>query len=257
MRNRHGAFIWYELLTTDPAAAAEFYGSVVGWRCRDSGQPDADYRLFGSGDTDVAGMMALPPGAAAMGTRATWLGYVGVDDVDASVTRIKAAGGAVHMPAQDIPGVGRFAMVADPQGLVFYVMRGSVDAESTSFSPDTIGRCGWNELATPDLAGALEFYTSQFGWVKGDTMSMGDMGDYQLVQHGDTPIGALMPRPPAGPPAGWNFYFRVADIAAAARRINAAGGQVLHGPADVPGDDQIVAALDPQGVAFALVGRKA
>lgn len=264
MKNRHGTFIWYELLTTNPGAAADFYGSVVGWRCRDSGQPDADYRQFGVGDTDVAGMMRapdgareLPDGAASMGMRPTWLGYIGVDDVDASVERITAAGGALHMPARDIPGVGRFAMVADPQGVVFYVMRGSVDSDSTSFSPAAVGQCGWNELATTDTAAALRFYMDQFGWSKGEAMSMGPSGDYQLMQLGDVGIGAISPRQnPAAPPA-WTFYFRVADIAGAARRVKSAGGQVLHGPADVPGDDQIIVGADPQGVGFALVGRKA
>ena len=256
MANRHGAFVWYELLTTDVNAAAEFYGAVIGWRLRAATQLGTDYRQFGIGETDVAGVMALPSGAADMGTRPIWHGYVGVDDVDASVARIKAAGGAVRMPAQDIPGVGRFAMLADPQGALFYVMRGSVDGQSTSFSPDAVGRCGWNELYTSDPAAALRFYTSQFSWTKGDAMSMGDMGDYQFIHHGDTRIGAMMKGPTGGPRPVWNFYFRVADIGAAARRITAAGGQVLQGPVDVPGDDLIVAGLDPQGASFALVGRK-
>jgi predicted enzyme related to lactoylglutathione lyase len=256
MANRHGDFIWYELLTTDPDAAAAFYGSVIGWEANSAGQTGMDYRQFSVGGTNVGGMMALPPGAAEKGMRPGWLGYIGVDDVDAAVDAIAAAGGAVHVPAQDIPGVGRFAMLADPQGICFYVMRGSMEGTSTSFSATDPGHCSWNELATSNQPAALTFYTTQFGWAKGDVMKMGDMGDYQFItQRGET-IGAIMTRQPKGPPPAWTFYFRVADIDAAAERTRAAGGQIMHGPSEVPGGDHIVISADPQGALFALVGKR-
>jgi hypothetical protein len=256
MANRHGDFVWYELLTTDPDAAASFYGSVIGWQASDSGQAGMDYRQFSMDGVHVGGMMALPPGAAAMGMRPGWLGYIGVDDVDASVAKITAAGGTVHMPARDIPGVGRFAMLADPQGIVFYVMRGSVEGTSTSFSSTDQGHCSWNELAASDPAAALDFYAVQFGWVKGAVMPMGEMGDYQFIQQGGVTIGAMMQCQADGPPPMWTFYFRVADIDAATERVRAAGGQILHGPSEVPGGEYIIVGADPQGAPFALVGKR-
>lgn len=148
MTNAHGTFIWYELLTTDPDAATDFYGKVVGWQARGAGQPGMDYRLWSIGGVDVGGLMKLPEMDTDHGLKPIWLGYVGVDDVEAAVEKLTAAGGAVHMRPTDIPGVGRFAFVADPQGVLFYVMRGDHPHPSRAFEPTTPGHGGWNELLT-------------------------------------------------------------------------------------------------------------
>ena len=84
MANRHGDFIWYELLMSDPAAAERFYGPVLGWRARRAEGSPVEYRIFGTGEAEVAGLMAIPPGAGAAGMRPGWIGYIGVDDVDAA-----------------------------------------------------------------------------------------------------------------------------------------------------------------------------
>lgn len=234
-----------------PDAAVEFYGSVVGWKARDSGMGGGmDYRLLSAGGTDVGGLMKLPADAAVNGMRPTWLGYVGVDDVDATVKKIEQAGGAVHMPPTDIPGVGRFAMVADPQGVTFYVMRGTVDGTSEAFSTKTAGHCSWNELVTSDQAAALDFYVTQFGWEHGDSMPMGKAGDYRFLEHGGEMIGAVMNRMDADQPTRWNFYYRVPSITAAVEAIKARGGTIEFGPEEVPGGDHVINATDPQGVSF-------
>lgn len=254
MPNSDGDHIWYELLTTDPDAAADFYGNVVGWMVRDAGMGGSmDYRLFAAPEADIGGLMKLPQGAP-MGPG--WLGYVGVGDVDAKTKQVTELGGEVHMPPQDIPGVGRFSMVADPQGVVFYVMRGASEEKSTAFKPMAEGHCGWNELVTSDQAGALDFYGRLFGWEKGDAMPMGEMGDYRFIQHGGEMIGAVMNRPKDAPPPMWNYYFRVTGIDAAVDRIRGSGGTVTFGPMEVPGGDWVVNGVDPQGVMFGLVGSK-
>jgi hypothetical protein len=153
----------------------------------------------------------------------------------------------------DMEGVGRIALVADPQGVPFYLMRGASEAASTSFAPKEAGRCNWNELSAPDPDDALAFYTGRFGWEKGDVMPMGEMGGYQFIHHGGGMIGAIMRSPPGRPP-GWNFAFGVRDIEGAPARISAGGGAVLHGPIEVPGGDFVVMAADPQGAAFTVVG---
>jgi predicted enzyme related to lactoylglutathione lyase len=252
-RNPHGSFIWYELLTADPDAAAAFYGDVLGWTAASADQPGVDYRLFSASGTPVAGHLKLPDGAEEAGMRPGWLGYIGVDDVDASVSRIRAAGGQVHMPAMDMPGVGRMALLADPQGVPFYVMRGESEEASSSFDAKKAGHCSWNELSTPDQEGALEFYTREFEWQAGDVMPMGEMGGYQFIEQAGAMIGAMMTSPPDSRPA-WNFAFGVRDIDEAAARIAAAGGTVDHGPIEVPGGDHVVMATDPQGARFMAVG---
>jgi predicted enzyme related to lactoylglutathione lyase len=254
MANQHGDFVWYELLTNDADAAERFYGAVVGWQARAAEGSDRGYRIFGIRGADVGGLMTLPADAERAGMRPTWLGYVGVDDVDATAAEIVRAGGTQHMPPTDIPGVGRFAMLADPQGVTFYVMRGAMDGTSTAFDQSQFGHCNWNELSTPDPTAALAFYTDRFGWKKGDAMPMGEMGDYQFIDHGGRTIGAMMRRTPDGPPPAWTFYFGVADIDLAAKTVSGSGGEIHYGPAEVPGGVFIIVASDPQGALFGLVG---
>lgn len=247
-------FIWYELLTTDPAAAAEFYRAVIGWSCSDSGQPGMDYRLFRMGDETVGGLMALPPGAEQSGMTPAWLGYISVANVDEAVSRLTSAGGQLHMPAMEVPGVGRFAMVGDPQGAIFYVMTPVGEAPSVSFAPGRPGHGGWHELHARDGATAFEFYARQFGWSQTDALAMGEMGHYRLFNTGaGEPIGGMMTNPNLPRPV-WFYYFNVDDIDAAQARLTAAGGKVLFGPNIVPGDSWIINAQDPQGAMFQLVG---
>ncbi len=255
MTNPHGSFIWYQLMTSDADAAARFYGEVVGWRVEAFGG-DMDYRVVHADAEPVGGIMVMPSTAEGAGMPPVWLGYIGVDDVDAAAAKIAASGGTIHAPPQDIPGVGRFAMVADPQGVPFYVMRGDSDRDSRAWSEDAIGHCAWNELATSDPDAALAFYREQFGIEPGGAMPMGEMGTYQFIDHGGKTIGAIMRQMPAGPGPMWDYYFRVPSIPEAIERIGASGGKVVHGPHEVPGGDHIVVGIDPQGAMFHLVGGK-
>jgi len=257
MRNQHGDFIWYELLTTDINAAVKFYKAVLDWEVEDAGHPDMEYRLAFAEDMAIGGMMTMPEEAISAGAQPVWMGYVGVDDVDAAVANIVAAGGRLQMPAFEVPEVGRMAMVMDSDGIPFYVMRGSTDDTSDAFALDKIGHCGWNELAAKNLDQAIKFYGEQFGWTTGFEMDMGSMGVYKFFEQKDNAIGGMMQANDNAGPAMWTFYFRVADIDAAGEKITAAGGKILHGPAQVPDNDFIINGLDPQGVFFALVGASA
>ena len=259
MASAHGDHIWYELLTSDPDGAQAFYGPMLGWSFRDAGMPDADYRLFATAEADVGGLMR-----ADAGLPSAWLGYVGVDDVDTMVESVVAGGGAAHMPPTDIPGVGRFALVADPAGAPFYIMTptplsNQPETESLSFSYDRprIGHCAWNELMTTDPAGALAFYGQRFGWVKDGEMEMGPLGSYEFLRHGSKGmLGAVMPMMPGVEHPIWTTYFRVADIDAAVEHIGANGGGLLQEPVEIPGGEYSLTGLDPQGVAFGLVGKR-
>lgn len=255
MPNPEGSPIWYELLTDDPAASKAFYDIVIGWTIEAEASNDMDYRMIdsGSGGGAVGGVMRLTEEMKAGGARPTWLFYIGVDDVDASAGKITAAGGKVLMPPFDIPGVGRIAMVTDPQGIPFYIMRGASDASSTAFDRMGMGKCNWNELISSDQAAGNAFYASVFGWTYPDKMPMGPMGDYVFINVGETVIGATM-NGQEGSPLGWRFYFRAPDIEEAASKVTANGGAVLQGPHEVPGGDRIIVATDPHGVMFGVVG---
>ncbi len=252
MTNPQGTPIWYELLTPEPDASKRFYDDVIGWTIETRPSGEMDYRMIDTGDGLVGGVMRLTDEMRQGGARPTWLFYIGVEDVDATVARVEAAGGGVLMPAWDIPDVGRMAFVADPQGLPFYVMRGASDDGSAAWDRTGMGKCNWNELNTPDQAAAHDFYATMFGWRYPDRMPMGDMGDYIFVEAAGETIGATMPGRPDGPPPGWLFYFRAPDIDAAVERVRRGGGTVHMGPQEVPGGDRVIVAGDPHGVVFGV-----
>ncbi len=263
MSNKEGDFVWYELLTTDSAKAREFYSKVLGWTYTDNAMDGFSYWLATAKDADtgesheIAGVMEITPDMLEAGAQPAWMGYIGVDNADATVAAVKADGGGEHIPPTDIPGIGRFAMIHDPQGVIFYIMQDTSGGHSLAFAADKprIGHCAWNELYTTDQTAAWEFYSKHFGWSKDGEMDMGPMGTYDFIRHGGV-IGAMMHKPEQQPVACWQFYFRVASIEAAVTTITENGGQVLMPPQEVPGGDFIVVGLDPTGAAFAVVGTK-
>ncbi len=255
MANKHGDFIWYELMTPDPDAATRFYETVLPWSVARSSQPELDYCEIEASEGHVGGMLRLTDEMAAEGARPAWIGYIAVDDVDGCAAAIRADGGRIYVPPRDIPGVGRFAMLTDPQGVLFYIMKGAVEALSHAFAAERpmLGHCAWNELSTTDPDAAKRFYGARFGWTKDGEMNMGPLGTYEFMRH-DHLIGAVMPLMPQQPAPAWAFYVRVADIDRAAQAVTAGGGQILHGPQEIPGGEYSVNALDPQGAHFGLVG---
>ncbi len=249
-------FVWYDVMTSDTQAAESFYTQVIGWSAKDAGMPDGGYTIFSAGPTMIGGLMPITPEAAAMGARPCWSGYIGVDDVDAYAERVKAAGGAVHRPPTDIPGVGRFAVVADPHGAVFILFKGNGEPDQTPPAPGTPGTVGWHELHAGDGASAFAFYSGLFGWTKDQAMDMGPMGVYQLFATGGEAVGGMMTKMPEMPVPCWLYYFNVEAIDAAMGRVTKHGGKVLMGPHEVPGGQWILQCLDPQGAMFAMVAPK-
>jgi uncharacterized protein len=258
MATSTGRFVWYDLMTTDMPAAEAFYSDVVQWQARDSGMPGPSrYTLFSAGGRDVAGLMTIPDEVKARGARPAWNGYIGVDDVDRVAGEVKEKGGAIHYPASDIPGVGRFAVLTDPQGAFFYLFKPNAGQEGGQPAMDTPGHVGWRELMTTDLDAAFAFYAAQFGFTKTEAMDMGPMGIYQLfATGGPDAAGGMMKRPPEVPMSFWLFYFNVDGLDAAIKRVTSGGGQVLNGPVEVPGGAWIAQCSDPQGAMFALVSQR-
>ena len=255
-----GNFIWYELMTPDPAGAKAFYDSVVGWNIEAQSQFPNGYRMIGRSDGKMAGgLLPLNDEMQQHGARPTWLGYIHVPDVDASVAAIERAGGKTYMPAFDIPNIGRVAMVADASGAPFYIMKptppaGEPEAKSDVFSVDQPQRIRWNELSSSDDDGAVTFYTRHFGWTQEGAMPMGEMGDYRFIYANGVRIGAIMRKPPQRPVSAWTYYIGVDDIDRAAEAVTAGGGQILFGPMEIPGGEFSLNGVDPQGAAFGLVG---
>jgi predicted enzyme related to lactoylglutathione lyase len=251
-----GRFVWYELMTTDTVAAKAFYGNVVGWGAQDGPVPGMAYTLFTAGGMPVSGLMDQPEDARKIGAPPSWIGYVAVDDVDATAERAKRLGGTIHVPPRDIPSVGRFSVIADPQSAALALFKPLNSCEDQPAEPGTPGRVGWHELLAADWEQALAFYNELFGWQKADAMDMGAMGTYQLFSAGGPAIGGMFTKPPMVPAPHWLYYFTVGDIDAAVERVKAGGGQIHNGPMEVPGGGWIIQAKDPQGAEFALFGKR-
>jgi predicted enzyme related to lactoylglutathione lyase len=256
MAKAQGNFTWYELMTTDTEAAQAFYGKVVSWGAQSAPNSLIPYTLFTLGATPVAGLMTLPDEARAMGALPSWIGSVGVDDVDATADQVKRLGGTIHVPPTDVPNICRFAIVADPQEATFALLSWLNAGPGQPAKPDTPGRTGWHELMAVDWERAFAFYSELFGWQKADAVSMGEMGTYQLFAVNGQPIGGMFNKPPMLPVPFWLYYFNVAGIDAASERVKAGGGEILNGPMQVPGGSWIVQCSDPQNAMFALVGPK-
>ena len=250
-----GRFVWYELMTTDMKAAMAFYTKVVGWGAWDASMPGRPYILFSEGPAAVGGLMGLPADADESGAKAGWIGYVGVDDVDATADRIVQLGGAVHVAPTDIAGTSRFAIVTDPQSTRFALFKWINPAQAPRADPEAAGRVGWNELFAADWETAFGFYSEVFGWQK-EQAEVDETGTYQLFSIAGRTIGGMRTKPTIAPETFWLYYFNVGDIDAAARRVTAGGGQIVHDPMEVRGGRWIVQCMDPQGALFALQGKR-
>ncbi|WJY18890.1 VOC family protein [Alteriqipengyuania flavescens] len=257
MADGHGDFVWYELMTSDADAAQAFYEPLLGWKFADSGTPGMDYRLGKAAGADVVGLLGLTEEMTAGGARPVWVGYIAVTDIAAAMDSLTSAGGQPFMDIQHMPGVGKMAMVADPQGAPFYLMQPEGEG-STSFAKHEpkVGHCAWNELASADQSAAHEFYTDLFGWEKADTMDMGEMGAYDMYSVNGYTLGAIMAKPAEMPVSLWSYYFRVPEIDGAAEYVKANGGQIIVGPMEIPGGEHVFSAIDPQGAMFSLIGKK-
>src|SRR5262252_9908480 len=147
LRDRfEGRFVWYELVTTNMAAAKAFYSEVVGWGTQDASTASMAYTLCAAGGAAVCGLMELSQSARKSGFRPSWLGYVGVSDVDAATSRFEQLGGAVHVPPQDIPNVSRFSVGVDPQMATIALLKWSRGHQELPIRLDAPGRIGWHEL---------------------------------------------------------------------------------------------------------------
>lgn len=255
-----GNFVWYELLTTDIEAAKAFYGAVAGWEAEVTGAAGFDYILFKvpGFEMGVAGMIQLTQEMLDRKVPPNWSGYIAVEDIDTKARAFTDEGGSVIVEPQDIPNIGRFAVLADPQGAVVCLfkpnpMDGSMPPAPPAGSPGTFS---WSELYAGDGDSAFAFYSKMFGWEKDMAVDMGAMGTYQCFAVDGRSTGGIMTKMPHMPMPFWNYYINVEAIHAAAERVKAAGGQVVNGPIEVPGGSWIINCLDPQGAMVSLTAPK-
>ena len=250
-----GRFVWFDLMTTDTAAAQAFYTETLGWKASPWDGNGMEYTMLKAGERPIGGIMALSEELKAMKVPSHWTGSILVDDVDAIVARTTELGGTVHKAAWDIPEIGRLAVLADPQGGVFSVYN-PLSEMSLPEKNEAPGEMGWHELNTTDYEAAWTFYEGLLGWKATDSMDMGDdMGTYFMFQRdgAEGSMGGMSNvAKQMSVPAHWLFYTNVDACGAAVERITSKGGKVVNGPMEVPGDGWIAQCQDPQGGLFAI-----
>ena len=250
---KSGKFVWYDLMTVDPKAAQDFYGQLIGWGTQEWEGGEQPYTMWTNKETPLGGVMEMPEEVRESGAPPHWMAYVSVDDVEETVSKVKEAGGRVLHDATDVPDAGSFAVLADPQGAAFAIYKSAKEQSQDASKGSEIGNFSWNELATSDYKGAINFYSEIFGWEPQDTMDMGPGGIYQIYGQGSAPLGGMFNKPAemSGPPM-WLYYVSVEDVNESVTKVTELGGQVLNGPMEVPGGDLIAQCVDPQGALFAL-----
>lgn len=246
-------FAWYELLTTDIAAASTFYSSVLGWRTHDASTPRFSYSIFSAGEAPVSGLMDLPPDGRKEGATPRWVGYIAVDDIRVTVDRLGRLGGRVFVPPTET-NIGLISIVADPQGATLALVQGLKQGQPR-LELDKVGHVGWHELFAVDWATAFGFYSELFGWQRAET-DVGSLKSYQLLSVGGRRMGGMFTKLPMAPFPFWLYYFNVPDIAIAAKRVTDGGGRIAQGPTQLPDiGGWILRCIDPQGAMFALQGK--
>ncbi len=255
MPEKPSHFVWYDLMTSDPAAATAFYRDVIGWQAQDAGMAGSPYTLLTTATGMVGGVMSIPE--ESHNASPGWLGHIGVDDVDAYAARITEAGGVIHRAPRDIPDVGRFAVASDPHGAVFLLFQALQPMSGPDRQvPPPLGHVAWHELYAGDLKAAWEFYSGLFGWTADAAIDMGPMGLYQTFSADGVPTGGMMTKPLQMPAPWWLYYIHVEGVGATLEKIKGAGGEVIMDPRQVPGGGWIAQCLDPQGALFAITGKE-
>ncbi len=200
------------------------------------------------GSDSVAAIAPQPPMLAERNVAPMWSTYLAVDSADDAVAAASASGGTVLMAADEIPGSGRMAVVADPTGATVGLWQAAEHIGATRVNePNTVI---WNELVTTDNAAALPFYKAVAG-IDSVATKMADF-DYTLLKVDGEDVGGATSPQMAGVPNHWHTWFAVADAVAVATAAKDAGGSLLVEPTDMP-VGKMATIRDPQGAVFSIL----
>jgi predicted enzyme related to lactoylglutathione lyase len=243
-----GRFVWYDLMSSDPEASKRFYTEALGWGTR-ADRPlmgvegQSPYTMWTADDAPIAGLVPF--------SQERWLGYVGVADVERSMTQAKDLGGKVVFAPPDIPRVGRFAVIEDPQGAAIAVFQAVEPMPPQPFAPKPL-EFSWHELATTDRRASIDFYRAMFEWDTIDETDTGPLGPYLVFGRRGVPYGGMFDKPPEMPEPAWSYYVRVHDVREVTSKVRQNGGQVTRGPVEAWRGDWIAQCRDPAGGVFAV-----
>jgi uncharacterized protein len=240
-----GVPCWTDLSTPDLSAARSFYGAVLGWSFRETGNEFGGYVLAEVDGSLVAGLGPMQEGQQ----MSAWTVYISSEDADATAAAVTEAGGTVLVPPMDVGPLGRMLIASDPSGGVFGVWRAGEHIGAGRVNEP--GSITWEDLRSTDPQAALAFYAAVFGYDFQELEAAGP--DYRMFHlPGDpAPLGGMggMFGAPEGTPSHWLVYFSVADADAVAEAAGGNGGQVLAQPFDTP-FGRMAAIVDTGGAVF-------
>jgi predicted enzyme related to lactoylglutathione lyase len=243
-----GSFVWAELASSDPAAAKAFYGEMFGWTYMDAPMPMGVYTIFQSDGNDAAALYQ-----AQQGMPPNWGVYFSAPDLDASSAKAVELGGEIVAGPMDAGEPGRMTIVKDPQGVHFTLWQAKRNIGITHGGP--LNRVMWPELATPEPAGAIAFYSGLLGWTTKPETGAETAPYVEFVNHGES-FGGLMPMKGdmwQGVPPHWMIYITVADCDERAARAASLGGKVCVPPTDIPNVGRFSVISDAQGATFSII----
>jgi uncharacterized protein len=243
---RTGHFVWREIMTTDTAASLRFYGELFGWKSDHSTMPDGmEYDMLTANGKPVGGCMKLPMA----GVPAHWMMSVSVADIDATAAAATTAGGTLHVPPMDAGGMGRFAIIGDPQGASFSIWHSAKgDGERVADQRPGLGEFCWEQLNTSDPKAAGDFYRRVLGWSEAP---FGGGGGMDVFKQGDAQVASRMQNPP-GVPAHWLTYVVVDALSSANARVTKNGGKVMVEKIEIPTVGSISVIQDNVGATLGL-----
>jgi uncharacterized protein len=249
-----GKFVWQDLMTTDVERATAFYSDLFGWKTKDIEMGEGGtYRLIQANASDENGIGGITP--LEQSPVSLWVGYCLVEDVDEVVAHAEKLGGKTLVPGSEIPGIGRFARIADPHGAISQPFKPNTGGGEDPTGPRPAGQFCWNEILAIDPEGEGKFHAEIYGW-RVEAMDMGPAGTYFLFKRpgGGTDAGGMLQKPAGTPgPSLWVPYVSVDDADERTARVQALGGQVYVEPRDIPNVGRFSVFGDPTGATAAML----
>jgi predicted enzyme related to lactoylglutathione lyase len=235
-----GTFVWREHVSSDSQRAQDFYTQLFGWEIEPFKSGDFEYPMISANGQMHGGFPSVPAGVPPH-----WVSDVQVESVDDTVEKVKSAGGDVVSGPSDIPEVGRYAALKDPQGALF-----------VAFQPDGDGPQGegvfvWDELGTQDVAGSESFYGDVFDWTTSDMGA--EYGGYKIFNVGEKGVGGLMKMPDPSVPSMWAPYVATEDVDAIVAKAQELGGATIVEAMDIPAVGRVAVLRDPVGAVFGII----
>ena len=262
--NSPNTFCWIELACHNLPTAKKFYGSVLGWKFKDSKSNGGVYSHINLGQKGFVGGVyefALPEDEAPkkkgkkqeMQVPAFWGSYIATKNLAAATKKAKTLGGTIIADQMDLGDAGTISVIQDPVGAMFGLWQGK---KQNGFGPDReeMGACAWNELMTYDLKKSVDFYSKLFGWKTTKAKFHGN--DYVTFTLNNQRVGGMMSLTDfkfKDMPPHWLTYFNVKDCDKSTKTAKEQGAKVLFSPTTVKGAGRMSIVTDAEGAVFALM----